>query len=72
MWKKIKVILQFNWLSKKFFIRMFLITALIAEWFGLYSMIQSKKPDYSVIITIIGTIGGLLTAYTVRKYKQGE
>lgn len=70
LWVNAKTFLKFDWLSKKFFIRSFLLTILITMWYGLLNMVKTGKPDYGFIGSLIAITGTLLGMYTYRKSKE--
>jgi hypothetical protein len=62
---KIKNFLKFNWLSKKFFIRLFLLIIALGQIKAIYRQI-----DYKFALGQMGFVSVLIGLYTVEKIKK--
>jgi hypothetical protein len=62
---KIKNILKFQWLSKKFFIRLFLLIIAFGQIKAIYGQI-----DYKFALGQMGFVSVLIGLYTVEKIKK--
>jgi len=67
---RIKQFFKFNWMSKNFFIRLFLTPILIAEWLYLLQSIKNRNIDLNFLITMMAFVGTLIASLTIQNIKK--